>query len=333
MRKAELLDIVEAAYDVERDEQTWLAGIVNATRLSQGRGLAVFGLLYRLSAAFDVHVLAFEGVNMAERFDGEVVQQVFTYFNAAARRSLFGRVAGTTSEFGGDVFALIQQSESTRQAGICDYVTVNAMDPTRMGCSLNISLPPIQRLARADRSIWNRVAAHVSAAYRLRRKLGRESLTSGSDAILSPSGRVEHAEEPAKSREAREELRRAVLAVDRSRTALRHLPDQALRDWQGLVGARWTLIDYLDSDGKRFVIARQNDPAVVGFASLSERELKAVAYASLGHTNKLIAYELGLSASTAGVLLWRAAKKLGTNSRSELIRRFVEFRNRPAAIK
>jgi DNA-binding NarL/FixJ family response regulator len=45
-----------------------------------------------------------------------------------------------------------------------------------------------------------------------------------------------------------------------------------------------------------------------------------VAFAALGHTNKLIAYELGLAVPTVAGHLRRAMDKLGLDSRSELIR-------------
>jgi DNA-binding CsgD family transcriptional regulator len=50
--------------------------------------------------------------------------------------------------------------------------------------------------------------------------------------------------------------------------------------------------------------------ALTGASTLTKRELQVARYAALGHSNKSIAYELGLSPSTVGVLLARARKKL-----------------------
>jgi DNA-binding CsgD family transcriptional regulator len=84
--------------------------------------------------------------------------------------------------------------------------------------------------------------------------------------------------------------------------------------------ARWTLLDAFESDGKRYIVAIMENPAVTdGPVVLSARERQVVAFAALGKTNKLIAYELGLSDSTVRVLLARAAKKLGVNTRTELV--------------
>ncbi len=90
--------------------------------------------------------------------------------------------------------------------------------------------------------------------------------------------------------------------------------------WRGLVAARWSIVDRFEHDGKRFLLAQENAPVSPSRRELSERERQALAYAKLGHSNKLIAYELGISASTVGVLLWRAANKLGTKTREELLR-------------
>jgi DNA-binding CsgD family transcriptional regulator len=60
---------------------------------------------------------------------------------------------------------------------------------------------------------------------------------------------------------------------------------------------------------------------------LTQRERQVLAYAALGHTNKLIAYELGLAASTVCVLFARASTKLGTPARTETTRAFTAMSN------
>jgi DNA-binding NarL/FixJ family response regulator len=96
-------------------------------------------------------------------------------------------------------------------------------------------------------------------------------------------------------------------------------PDAALGGWPGLVDGRWSLVDKFDHDGKRFVLARRNEPFVAGLGALTERERAVASYAALGHSNKVIAYHLGIAHSTVRVLLARAAQKLGVKSRSQLV--------------
>jgi DNA-binding NarL/FixJ family response regulator len=89
------------------------------------------------------------------------------------------------------------------------------------------------------------------------------------------------------------------------------------------VVAQWSLLDEFDTDGKRFVVAMDNRPPQrVARGALSEREHQVLTQAELGHSNKEIAYELGLSSATVRVLIHRAAKKLGAATRAEAIAKF-----------
>ena len=140
--------------------------------------------------------------------------------------------------------------------------------------------------------------------------------------MLSPDGKVAHAREQARTRQARQALQEAARAIERARTSRgRKQGDRAIAEWTGLIAARWSLVDHFESDGKRYLLARRNDVADVGTAALSPRELQAVAFAALGHNNKLIAYEMGITAETVRVLLHRAARKLGARDRAALITR------------
>jgi DNA-binding NarL/FixJ family response regulator len=123
---------------------------------------------------------------------------------------------------------------------------------------------------------------------------------------------------------ARQLLRDAVRAIDRSRGALRSTDSrEAVDGWKGLVAARWSLVVQFESDGTRYILARRNNGSTES-ATLSSREQQAVAYAALGHHNKLIADEMGLASGTVGVLLHRAAKKLGAGDRKALINAFAK---------
>jgi DNA-binding CsgD family transcriptional regulator len=142
--------------------------------------------------------------------------------------------------------------------------------------------------------------------------------------VLTPSGRVEHAGAAAQSRDVRARLRAAVRDLDRARAQLRRRdPPRAVEIWKGLVSARWSLVEQFESDGRRYLLARRNDSQVGGIDALSDRERQVVGFAALGHTNKLIAYELGIAAGTVGALLHRAARKLGARSRPETIQIFL----------
>jgi DNA-binding CsgD family transcriptional regulator len=197
------------------------------------------------------------------------------------------------------------------------------MDPEGHGIYLGAWLPKSTGLPAQFRTRWTRVAVHLTAALRLRRRLSDNSAGGAqSEAVITPAGRIEHAEGEAKGTDARTALRKAVLDVERSRGARTHNPDRAVAGWKGLVSARWTLVEQFESDGKRYVLARRNDVRVPRDERLTTREEQILGFAVLGHTDKLIAYSMGIAHSTVRVLMHRAARKLSARTRAELLQKY-----------
>jgi DNA-binding CsgD family transcriptional regulator len=208
-----------------------------------------------------------------------------------------------------------------RRWGVADELWVNAQDPTGVGCCL---IAPLRSHPLSKREVhqWRCVAAHVATAFRIRRQLagwsGSVATTTAPgrappvpEAILRPDGKLDHAEEPAQGAPARAALLSSVRALDRARGPLRRRdPDEAVALWQALVAGRWSLLDRFDSDGRRYVVAHRNEVAVPDARGLTLRERQVLAYAAIGHSNKWIAYALGLSTSTVGGHLTRARAKL-----------------------
>jgi len=85
------------------------------------------------------------------------------------------------------------------------------------------------------------------------------------------------------------------------------------------------MVDWFDTDGRRFVLALPNSPGVSDPRGLSERESQVVAYAVLGQTNKMIAYRLGLSRSRVSMLLRTAMRKLDVQTRTQLVLKMRNF--------
>ena len=111
---------------------------------------------------------------------------------------------------------------------------------------------------------------------------------------------------------AHDDIRQAVSSLyDRARSQPVAFDDSS-------AGRSWRLLDEFTIGGARFVIACRTDGDAA--AMLTPREREVVALAGTGESNKAIGYQLGISASTVGVLLWRAAAKLGVSSRAELLR-------------
>jgi DNA-binding NarL/FixJ family response regulator len=324
-READLLAVVEAAYRLDCSDEEWLDGLLAGMRphMDQGLGLAAF--LFDISNPSKLHV----GPLAIRELPADLIQTVAEGAIRADLTSARGafRIGAASSaseaDAGGEVFQWF--SERLQPFGVKDAVFINAVDPSGLGCIISAAAGRVTRVWPRLKATWGRIGAHIAAGHRLRQRLARAGQQAGIEAVLSCTGKVEHAEDAAKSTAALASLRAASIAQSRARGGLRRAdPMGALEEWKGLVAARWTLVDQFDHRGARYLVAKRNDAEMSGFAMLSLRERQAVGYAALGHTNKLIAYELGLSSSTVGVLLWRAASKLGTHSRGELIHCFLD---------
>jgi DNA-binding CsgD family transcriptional regulator len=229
---------------------------------------------------------------------------------------------------------LSYRSELAR-GGVHDGINVCCLDLDREGFLLSLGIPSGIGFTPEVRNNLSKVATHILAARRLRKRLagetaaksaasvssaaGNAATPASSAAVLSPDGALLDAQGEAKLADARRALRTAVLDVERARTALRHEPGSALALWKGLVSARWTLVDEFDSHGSKYVVARENAPRPKGLVSLTPTERCVVTYAARGYSTKEVAYTLGISATTVRVLLMRAVRRCGVASRDELL--------------
>jgi DNA-binding CsgD family transcriptional regulator len=324
VNRPDLIAVIEQAYTLGGTDRDWLQALVDRTRPLLDRGLGVYAELYEalpgrpvdprvLVAAGTIPALDAKVPPLIVAAPPEIIERTFRAFSGCA----------TVSEL--TLGAALDENPIWRELvqphGMHDALCVNIIgDPRVRGCSIQVPMPRIGRASATLRHTWGRMAAHLGAGLRLRQTLGGASPLDGAEAILAPSGRLEHAEEAAQSTEARERLRAAAVRIDRARGRLRRNdPSEALTLWDGLVAGRWSLVDHFERSGRRYLVARRNDPGVEDPRTLNLRERQIVWYASLGHSNKLIGYELGLSSSTVATHLTRASEKLSVGSRMELI--------------
>lgn len=202
--------------------------------------------------------------------------------------------------------------------GYHDIWAVCSVNPDATGIAFAIPLGKGDaRAARALRHQWTRVGVHIAASYRLRERLAGG--TGGAPAgLFAPDGRPRHLDEAAV--DDREALAHFVKAVDKARAReLRGRDEDLLSLWQGLVNGRWSVFDHIDTDGKRFFVVHENDPDARGPKQLSRRETQVASYAAQGHTNKVIAYELGINVATVATHIRNTLAKLGLKRRTDLV--------------
>lgn len=329
--------VLEAAYSLAGDEERWLAQLVEAARPGLDDGAGVCAWTYDASGA-DLHKVRAtvssgadsRFVDANSQFDSALPKSVRRMITRIYRVGFVGNLTRAPEILakGGLDDARVRDFQRLldaflREWKLADGLWVNAQDPTYLGCLL---VAPLRRKRPASSRAVHQlrcIAAHVATAFRIRRQFAAwpaatpDASNPEPEAILDPRGKIEHAEEPAKGNPARAALRRAVQSLGRARGALRRRdPEEAVGIWQALVAGRWTLVDHVDSDGRRFIVAHRNDARVPDVRGLTLREQQALAYMALGHSNKVIAYELGLSTSTVAGHLARARAKLRLPSRA-----------------
>lgn len=324
----DIFGVLEAGYRLDGDDAQWLDGVARAVQKQlDPRRNGVLSFLYQLGSdgkitpsnvrSYDVpEPYATIGANIPLALPPWYVRQTFAQHPCAS--------AVHTGTLKARTLSRQQMRQAFGPIGWRDLFVINGLDPTGGGVYVAAARTTTTKLPRPLQARWTRIAVHLAAAWRLRRTLREASARTAdsAEAVLSPDGKVAHAREQARTRQARHSLQEAARAIERARTSRgRKQGDRAIAEWTGLIAARWSLVDHFESDGKRYLLARRNDVADVGTAALSPRELQAVAFAALGHNNKLIAYEMGITAETVRVLLHRAARKLGARDRAALITR------------
>ena len=88
---------------------------------------------------------------------------------------------------------------------------------------------------------------------------------------------------------------------------------------QALIDPSWSIVEHYEREGRHYLVVVEKASVSPGLELLSPRELQVLAAAAIGQTNKVIAFELGLSDSTVRVHLARSGKKLRVNKRAELV--------------
>lgn len=325
------LDLIDAAYRIDGSDDAWLSSVMDAAMPMMSRGLGAVGVLYDASrpGSFDGEHFAINEM-LLEGITPDACRAVLEVGSEGAPliQELFGQVqCGLVSETFSKCFPKLLPFTAT--FGAPDMVAINSTDPTLRGCILTANLPDHTPIDPAMHLFWSRLSAHVAAAYRLRRRLRKQVGTplEQAEAILTPEAKVAHATESTVNSEVRELLSDTVRTQERLRAKDRREDPNAVGEWKALVDARWSLVDHVDSDGKRMITVQRNECVAPGAVGLSQREEQILGYAALGHSNKLIAYELGLAHSTVRVLLARAAGKLGTRGREETLKRFLATRS------
>jgi DNA-binding CsgD family transcriptional regulator len=323
-RELDPIAVVEAAYQLDSSEEDWLHALAQAAKLDAGLGVSAY--------VNDESVLP--SPDILKRWGtpagfADAQQELMASLSPDLIHRLHREAPSVTTVnelmgtgFGGSVSAL----------GVGDAVMIFAYDGLGRCVGFTSLRERITHPTAYERRLWARLTVHVAAGLRLRSLSPQPTLESDDvEAVLAPDGRCLDARGRATRQSARDVLRDTARGIDRARThAGRRSPEEALELWQGLTAGRWSLVDHFDSDGRRFVIARRNDPQLTDPRAISLRERQVATFAAVGRPNKLIAYALGISAAAVSAHLRRALRKLGLASTAELRSTYFSMPERDA---
>lgn len=332
-----IISAVEHAYSLEGSRQDWVSSLVDAVAplADQGRG-----------------VLA--GTWMGTDADGvPLIGEMAT--NSASLVAAYARLATAIEpeeliESSHALAGRVNLMSEERQfwPSLCgkmaeyldceDILTFFSVDPDLGG--IVVAAPASNELQLGKQQRWRlqQLTVHLAAGARLRRTAmpdgdGQQGIRFPDmvedDAVLLDPKRfdVAHATIELADSESLEVVRDAAKRVDRARGKLRRTdPSEALQLWEGLVRGRWSLVDWFDSDGRRFVLAKPNAPDCGDPRGLSERELQVATYVARGESQKLVSYRFGLSSARVSQLLRQAKRKLKVRTQAELVDRFYPGR-------
>lgn len=319
--QTELVGFLESAYALELDDEEWLTQALYALARLCGPDHRYLGFFYDAS---NVNEFKLWNVARAQAAAPELESSWGIFqslcepaFVRSTFRSLYlGSARRTAQPYLSPVL------EDRERNGWGDFFYLNGLDPSGLGCLLTLGCrEPEFRLGSEDAAIFRRLGAHLGAAFRCRRRLasgGAARATVGAEAVLAPDGRVLHAEGAARTERAWLARRAASIEAVRGKNQRRD-GLSALDLWRPLNRARWTLVDSFEEGGRRYIVARENQAEAQCFNDLTDRERQIVVHASLGMSNKQIAYALGISDATVRVLMARAAKRVGVRTRKELL--------------
>lgn len=318
-----LLDCLSAGYRLDLDDAAYVKNLTAVAARLMDRGLGV--LVYTYDAS-DIANPVIDHLGTSDAFDPAWLPR----YHAALTE--LGESDDPTKPTGFSAWGTMTCGQASQVRGMRRYLpafaqiggardtfAVNALDASGRGLWLGAPMLDTTKVDAETKLLHSRLAAHLTAAVRLR----RTRAPSAPAAVMSVDGKLLHAQDDATSA-SREELASAARAFEHARTrAARDDVEMTTRRWRPLVESTWTLLDELDRDGRRFIVAVDNRPPTSApRGALSEREHQVLTHAALGHTNKEIAYELGISDATVRVLVHRAARKLGVANRTEAVARF-----------
>jgi DNA-binding CsgD family transcriptional regulator len=315
MKAADVLRIADAAIRGHEGTEAWLEGLCAALRPGRPRSIGAIGYTFRLETG---------GLAIGEcHADSEALREMNAHglsaLSPGRTAEVFGQLAiGTTASraFGGQLPATVEASWGA--FGVRDAFGLIAALDTGEGLVIATGETTLCRGEVPPNA--NAAADAIRSSMLLRRSLAGVCLEDAADAIFSPDGAVQ-----AVGRKVRALPLSAVREAVRCREAARQLAAQedasALSVWARLCAGGCRFVDYVDNDGKRFVVLLATEQNAAHALTHVERRIAELCGSAW--SNKQIAFALRLTESAVENHVSRVLFKLGLRHRTDLVRLYT----------
>lgn len=317
-RRFDPLQVVERGYDLGATEASWLEGIIEAARP---------GIPGEFVGGSRVQLTDDQLGVVAEVRDPREPREVHTIIRGvllAMPREVRGLYFGPTPFVGTATSDPRMTSLLAANGGgelLGTSVGFAVGDGLGGGIAIGSFAPMDVEFGAARRQLWFRTVAHVGAALRLRARLAQAP--SEPVGVLSAHGHAEHLAPSLQAPGPRARLDDAVQRMLIARGRLRHeAPEQALGLFRALVAGEWSVVDWVDTDGKRMLVVHENPLPLRSPRALTSREAQVAELMVEGRSNSEIGYLLGIGTGTVSRLARDVIAKLGRPRRQDLPRLF-----------
>ncbi len=316
------LAVVESCYADEPDDSAWLNRFLEVATPSLGFGVGVGLTLFREREDGNAtKVVLSGGTGVAqwgaraswpfmEALRGEAYRRLFYPRNPVTLASPVVATLPPLVRLGWR--SLLNLTQANDVLGMLAYPAPGWSATMFAGVGKKHEITPKLR------ATLHRVRIHVEAGLRLR--VCSHFMPPESEvAVLSPEGKVLHLNRELAAASNSDVLVQHAKSISRVRTKRERSQDDALNVWTALVEGRWSLVERVDSDGKRLYYAYENAPRAVAYRALTEAEATVLDQSIQGLPGKYVAYATGLRESRISEHLLNAAHKLGFRTRNELV--------------
>ena len=302
----------------------WFSRILRAVKPEFDRGLGIVG--WRLSSAQPGALWDYgevdscegirEGLQAGRQRHGSEQQfrDILIRSEVTGLKELLGRM--------GTVDALWPSFESEfdyfTSGRVRDLLGAVHMDYEGTGFVVQAASRERVKVSRTHYKRWSAIMRHVAHAHRVRRKLIGSDWWKGAEAIFSAQ-KVDHVRSSMHGKAHLKKLTSILMRYQESPGL--HASDE-LEAWPGFIDGRWTLVSYVDTDNRRFMLLVENDDPQLRLSRLTDSERAVISAAVGGLSNQVIGSLLNLSPTRTSDIMRSALRKLGFSNRAECMQAF-----------